>query len=112
MIRSWGFCSFTNILNRLIRFKRTSAAAKPTSSARTAPSDFADPALGKLKFIEEPLGVHAEQGYGYPRFEFGESIGPDHRFKLLRKLGFGRNSSTWLALDERCVPLSSAYQIL
>lgn len=101
MALSRFFRSFANILrtNRLIPYKSTSAATKPPQIR----NNFDDPKLGDLKFIEEPLGVTAENGYGFPRFEFGESIGPDLRFKLLRKLGFGRNSSTWLALDERCV---------
>ena len=59
-----------------------------------------------LEFIEEPLGLSVEQGYGFPRFEFGESLGPDHRFKVVRKLGFGMNSSTWLSRDERFVRIT------
>ena len=29
-----------------------------------------------LEFVEEPLGVTAEQGHGFPWIEFGEVMGP------------------------------------
>ena len=43
--------------------------------------------LVDLGFTEEPLGVTAEQGYGFLRIEFGDAIGPDKRYKIVRKLG-------------------------
>lgn len=55
------------------------------------------------EFVEEPLGLLAEQGYGFPQLEFGESIGGksgDVCFQILRKLGWGMNSSVWLAKDK------------
>ena len=52
-----------------------------------------------LSFIEEPLGLSMEQGYGFPRIQFGDVIGPSQRYKIVRKLGWGLNSSVWLALD-------------
>lgn len=55
-----------------------------------------------LEFEEEPLGVTAEQGHGYIRVEFVDAIGPDEepeRYKVVRKLGWGMNSSVWLAFD-------------
>jgi hypothetical protein len=54
-----------------------------------------------LEFIEEPLGLSAEQGHGFLRIEFGDAIGPDHRYKVVRKLGWGMNSSVWMAFDEK-----------
>jgi hypothetical protein len=54
-----------------------------------------------LEFIEEPLGLSAEQGHGFLRIEFGDTIGPDHRYKVVRKLGWGMNSSVWMAFDEK-----------
>ena len=54
-----------------------------------------------LSFIEEPLGLSREQGYGFPRFEFGDTIGPERRYKIIRKLGWGMNASIWMAFDER-----------
>ena len=56
-----------------------------------------------LEFVEEPLGVTAEQGHGFIRVEFGDAIGPDKRYKIVRKLGWGMNSSIWMAFDAKCV---------
>ncbi|KAG2341821.1 hypothetical protein BDR05DRAFT_429172 [Suillus weaverae] len=54
----------------------------------------------ELKFVEEPLAIPADQGHGYLRVEFGGSIDPERRFKIVRKLGWGTNSSIWMAFDE------------
>ncbi|KAJ7102514.1 kinase-like protein [Mycena belliarum] len=44
----------------------------------------------------------AEHGYGYAQFEFGESVGDANskQYTILRKLGWGMHSSTWLAREE------------
>ena len=55
--------------------------------------------LVDLEFAEEPLGVTAEQGHGFIRIEFGDAMGPDKRYKVVRKLGWGMNSSVWMAFD-------------
>ncbi|KAK0441957.1 kinase-like protein [Armillaria borealis] len=52
-----------------------------------------------LTFVEEPLGLPAEEGYGWPQLEFNEAIGPEKRYVVCRKLGWGMSSSTWLAHD-------------
>ncbi|KAJ3884466.1 kinase-like protein [Lentinula edodes] len=52
-----------------------------------------------LSFVEEPLGLPGSKGYGWPQLEFGERIGPDLRYEIKRKLGWGMSSSTWLAYD-------------
>ncbi len=52
-----------------------------------------------LVFVEEPLGLPAEEGYGWPQLEFNEAIGPEKRYVVCRKLGWGMSSSTWLARD-------------
>ncbi|KAI0315033.1 kinase-like domain-containing protein [Amylostereum chailletii] len=52
-------------------------------------------------FVEEPLGISAEEGYGWPQLEFNETVGPDNRYTICRKLGWGMSSSTWLARDQR-----------
>jgi hypothetical protein len=52
-----------------------------------------------LTFVEEPLGMPASDGYGWPPFEFGEKLGPEKRYTIVRKLGWGMSSSTWLAHD-------------
>ncbi|KAJ7224018.1 kinase-like domain-containing protein [Mycena haematopus] len=54
----------------------------------------------KLTFASEALGMPAAKGYGWAQFEFGESIGDDQRYTILRKLGWGSHSSTWLARDK------------
>ncbi|KAG8801672.1 hypothetical protein FRC17_006589, partial [Serendipita sp. 399] len=52
-----------------------------------------------LTFRSEPLGMSAENGFGFPKFEFGEKLGRDKRYTIARKLGWGMHSSTWLARD-------------
>ncbi|KAJ3925812.1 MAG: kinase-like protein [Lentinula lateritia] len=52
-----------------------------------------------LSFVEEPLGLPGLEGFGWPQLEFGERIGPDLRYEIKRKLGWGMHSSTWLAYD-------------
>ncbi|KAJ7178159.1 kinase-like protein [Mycena filopes] len=42
----------------------------------------------------------AADGYGWAQFDFGDSIGPDQRYTIMRKLGWGMHSSTWLARDK------------
>jgi hypothetical protein len=56
-----------------------------------------------LEFVEEPLGVTAEQGHGFLRIEFGDAIGPGKRYKVVRKLGWGMNASIWMAFDAKYV---------
>jgi hypothetical protein len=50
-------------------------------------------------FASEALGMPAEQGYGWTRWSFGEKVGPDARYTIVRKLGWGSHSSAWLARD-------------
>jgi hypothetical protein len=45
----------------------------------------------ELTFVEEPLGLRADQGYGYLQVDFGQRIGPSDRYEILRKLGWGLN---------------------
>jgi len=66
--------------------------------------------LVDLTFVEEPLGMPASDGYGWPRFEFGEKLGPEKRYTIVRKLGWGMTSSTWLAHDLRRV-LSNVFSL-
>ncbi|KDQ25190.1 hypothetical protein PLEOSDRAFT_159843 [Pleurotus ostreatus PC15] len=53
-----------------------------------------------LSFQPEGIGLPAEKGYGWAQLEFGEKIGYDQRYTIARKLGWGKNSSTWLAWNE------------
>jgi hypothetical protein len=50
-------------------------------------------------FAEEPLGVPAYEGFGYFQGAPEDVIGPGDRYQLQAKLGFGTNSSVWLAKD-------------
>ena len=52
-----------------------------------------------LSFVEEPLGLPAANGYGWPELGFNYSLGPYNRYIIYRKLGWGGTSSTWLARD-------------
>jgi hypothetical protein len=53
------------------------------------------------KPIEEPLGIPAADGHGYAQFDFGQTIGPENRYKVVRKLGWGMYSSIWMAFDKQ-----------
>lgn len=55
----------------------------------------------ELNFFEEPLGLSVDQGYGYLQVDFGERIGPNSRYEILRKLGWGMN--VCVARPLRCV---------
>jgi serine/threonine-protein kinase SRPK3 len=52
-------------------------------------------------FAEEPLGIPAEEACGWFQGGPGSCLGPDSRFKVEAKLGFGTTSSLWLARDLR-----------
>ncbi|KAJ7726753.1 kinase-like protein [Mycena metata] len=47
----------------------------------------------ELTFMEEPLGLRADQGYGYLQVDFGQRLGANGRYEILRKLGWGMNVS-------------------
>ncbi|SJL03905.1 uncharacterized protein ARMOST_07262 [Armillaria ostoyae] len=65
-----------------------------------------DPESGErvvdFDFVEEPLGMPESVGHGFAQFEFGESLAGNHSrsYTVLRKLGWGMNSSTWLVQDQ------------
>jgi serine/threonine-protein kinase SRPK3 len=66
-----------------------------TQTDRTPPiSNMSTPRVVEnveLTFVEEPLGLRADQGYGYLQVDFGQRIGPGDRYEVLRKLGWGMN---------------------
>jgi len=49
------------------------------------------------KPLEEPLHLSVDDGYGFARVKPGDSI---DRFSIIRRLGWGMYSSTWLAKDQ------------
>lgn len=40
-----------------------------------------------FSFVEGPFGMPAKTGYGSPILDFRDSLGPDMRYKVVRKLG-------------------------
>jgi len=56
-----------------------------------------------LTFTSEALGMPAADGYGWAHFEFGDQTDQDNRYTIVRKLGWGMHSSTWLARDSLSV---------
>src|SRR5882672_6037524 len=60
--------------------------ATPRSSNKHVSVNAEGIELVDLEVVEEPLGVTGEQGHGFLRIEFGDSIGPDERYRVVRKL--------------------------
>lgn len=61
-------------------------------------------ALQGLNIDEEPFMLSVEYGpFGYFPMALGQKLPlpttPEHDYKIVRKLGWGRNSSVWLAED-------------
>jgi serine/threonine protein kinase len=54
-----------------------------------------------LKPLEEPLHLTVDDGYGFARIKSGDSLGQQDRFSVIRRLGWGMYSSTWLAKDHQ-----------
>ncbi|TFK33318.1 kinase-like domain-containing protein [Crucibulum laeve] len=95
------FRSFTGIAAPIARM----TSVPPIATAKPTNQHFSVGPHGKecvdLTFVEEPLGLPAEGGYGWPQLNFSEAVGPDNRYVILRKLGWGMSSSTWLAHDRQ-----------
>ncbi|PPQ72735.1 hypothetical protein CVT26_003021 [Gymnopilus dilepis] len=69
------------------------------SMSSQSPAAGTEPEIPHFEFAEEPLGLPASEGFGYFQGRPGLVFGPDKRFKLQTKLGFGTTSSVWLARD-------------
>ena len=63
------------------------ASAEPTNVHYSV--DPSGKTVMDLSFVSEPFGLPAADGYGWALFQAGESIGPDKRYLLSRKLGWG-----------------------
>ncbi|KAL4260299.1 hypothetical protein AB1N83_009536 [Pleurotus pulmonarius] len=48
----------------------------------------------------EALGMPADKGHGWAQLEFGEAIRGNQCYTIVRKLGWGMYSSTWMARDK------------
>ena len=87
----------------LFRCSRTlSPLLRPSlafSMSSQSPAAGKEPEIPHFEFAEEPLGLPASEGFGYFQGRPGLVFGPDKRFKLQTKLGFGTTSSVWLARD-------------
>jgi len=64
------------------------------------------PADANVSFPEEPLHLSGDQGFGFFPARAGLLLNRE-RYEILRKLGRGEFSSTWLVFD-RCVVYMSA----
>jgi serine/threonine-protein kinase SRPK3 len=80
-------------ISRVLQIRLTSSMASPNPGANE-PRD-----IPHFTFSEEPLGLPASEGFGYFQGGPGLTLGPDCRFTLQAKLGFGTASSVWLAKD-------------
>ena len=81
-------------ISRVLHSRLTSSMANPNLGANEQQQD-----IPHFTFSEEPLGLPASEGFGYFQGGPGLTFGPDSRFKLQAKLGFGIVSSVWLARD-------------
>jgi len=73
---------------------------KPASVPTTIPVQ-----PDETRFPEELLSLSAEQGFGFFPAQAGLLLN-NGRYKILRKLGRGQSSTTWLVSDSRCVYLN------
>ncbi|KIJ22994.1 hypothetical protein M422DRAFT_276510 [Sphaerobolus stellatus SS14] len=68
-------------------FQCSKDARNPASDAET------------LAFVEEQLGLPASEGFGYLGVDIGNTTGLNMRYRIVRKLGFGRSSTAWMGHD-------------
>ena len=71
---------------------------------------FGPPAAVNISFPEEPLHLSGDQGFGFFPARAGLLLNGG-RYEILRKLGRGQFSSTWLVFD-RCVCMSAMLALL
>ena len=80
-------------ISRVLQIRLTSSMAKSNPGANE------EQGIPHFTFSEEPLGLPAAEGFGYFQGGPGLTFGPNSRFKLQAKLGFGTTSNVWLARD-------------
>jgi hypothetical protein len=102
--------TFPYMLSVTMEHAHTQAAPQPSNKHLSV--DAEGNTQVDLEFIEEPLGPSAEQGHGFLRIEFGDAIGPDNRYKAVRKLAWGMNSSVRMAFDGKCIQLTSDINVV
>lgn len=65
-----------------------------------------------LSSVPGPPGLSPSEYYGWALFEEGDTYGPNERYTIVRKLGWGMHSSRWLARDTMCAQLVSSQTTL
>jgi hypothetical protein len=81
------FISFHHAILRFLGLSPSSPATVPPPS---------------VKISEEPLSLSGDQGFGYFPGRAGLLLN-NGRYEILRKLGRGQYSTTWLVSDSQCV---------
>ena len=71
-----------------------------------------DESVPHFSFSQESLGLPASECFGYFQGGPGLTFGPENRFRLQAKLGFGTASSVWLAQDNMYDSFSLRYHFL
>ena len=61
-----------------------------------------------IHYHEEAFNENIESLSGYATIRLQERLGPHRQYEILRKLGFGAFSTTWLARDHMYVALFSS----
>ncbi|KIM92381.1 hypothetical protein PILCRDRAFT_425 [Piloderma croceum F 1598] len=89
------------LTGRIWQYSKSAGCSRShnTSPTLNKPTDGEVVENVELTFVEEPLGLRADQGYGYLQVDFGQRIGSGKWYEILRKLGWGGNASVWLARD-------------
>ena len=72
---------------------------RPSQARLSARRFFPNPHFTTSEFPEEPLGYSSEIGAGFFQGGPGHTIGPEDRYELQAKLGWGTTSTVWLAKD-------------
>ena len=93
-------------ISRVLRIRLASSIANGSPNANEKQD------IPHLTFSEEPLGLPASEGFGWFQGSPGLTFGPDCRFTLQAKLGFGTTSSVWLARDSMYDSLSFSCRMI
>lgn len=69
------------------------------------PSDYVNEEnpVQMYRFPEEPIGLPGLPGLGFVDMRIGDELGPQGRYTIVRKLGYGLYSTVWLARDKQYV---------
>lgn len=66
-----------------------SASSPPASANRHFSVGANGEQVMEFSLKSEALGMPADKGHGWAQLEFGEAIGGDQRYTIVRKLGWG-----------------------